>query len=758
MRRLFLTLMIIIGILASAFFGVYQTEIGLKWVFACIPGLSYHTLSGSLSQGIHLSGLHYQSGNNTLTADQVDLQLQPFALLHKTIAIQSLHTQNVQIHHQTATASANNPENVAIPFAIPALKLPVNVTLNDIDLQQTHIHLNTQTVILPSVQLKASAKQQIIHIDHADIQLANSKLSVSGKIPLEQLTQTQLTALLTTTGATKTQIDVKLAQKQLQIISKGYWYGAAQLDWQKATTGHWTFHTTQVPTKNNTHFFIEAEGGIHSEQQHAMLSTNMTIKNLRIASHVFDLAIQSHSQAFQHQIQLTLGMDHSTDIQLKSHGQYQNKQWQAEVFKLHVQRKHASLLTLTQPMHITIPLETTSLPKHITVSAPALMLDRLNVALQDINSTIDIGTRGQLSIIGHAISNQHPIQFTGSGTTGSTPSVSFTLSGQSLLLCNTPELTILASPDVKVNYHQNLISVRGTIDFPKLIMKPKDFSTVETLPKQVVFVDNTAVSTTNDRPLLKWALQLALSSEHIHVFYRGLNADLAGKLQLIESANTPFSASGKLSIKQGQYKAYGQQLVIQPGGSLTFLNNIKNPSLNLKASKTIDPDSLPLGYQQGLTVGTQVTGTLSNPDITLYAIPATLGQQDILSYLVFGFPQSQLNSSQSALIWQAINSVNTGERSLGDLQSTLRKTLGLTQLGFTTTSEYNPETETEESGAGFIVGKRINQRLSVSYNIGLLVPINILFVRYDLSQQWALQTDSSTYGDGVDVLYHFSRE
>jgi translocation and assembly module TamB len=53
-----------------------------------------------------------------------------------------------------------------------------------------------------------------------------------------------------------------------------------------------------------------------------------------------------------------------------------------------------------------------------------------------------------------------------------------------------------------------------------------------------------------------------------------------------------------------------------------------------------------------------------------------------------------------------------------------------------------------------VVGKAIRPRLYVSYTVGLLDPMNMFRVRYQLSRRFAVQTQTNTQGDtGGDILY-----
>jgi autotransporter translocation and assembly factor TamB len=385
-----------------------------------------------------------------------------------------------------------------------------------------------------------------------------------------------------------------------------------------------------------------------------------------------------------------------------------------------------------------IPLGITFSNIHLTLSANNSSAFNLTGAISNHNETLHLKGKGDFAAL------DHPMELN--------------VTGKNVTVFDTAEYLISASPNMTASLQGNEINLTGAIEFPKIILTPRDFSSTVSLPNDVLITGENKKPQTNSSST-HTNMDLLLSSNHINITYRGLDALISGKLQLKKTLKTQLSSQGQLTIEKGSYKAYGQNLMIKPGGTLTFTNIISNPALNLTASKQIqtngNTDSAS-AYQQNLTVGIDATGTLEQPTITLFSDPAGYNQQDILSYLVFGFSQDQLNNSQSAVIWQAVNALNTGHGSVGELKDDLQEQLGLSTLGLASTTEYNPETQTEEAGTSLVIGKQINNRLSVSYSMGLVVPVNVLYVRYQLSKRWALQSDSSTYGNGGDLLYSLS--
>jgi translocation and assembly module TamB len=336
-----------------------------------------------------------------------------------------------------------------------------------------------------------------------------------------------------------------------------------------------------------------------------------------------------------------------------------------------------------------------------------------------------------------------------------------TIKSESFTLSNTAEYYLPASLDTRIKIEGKDINVSGKVDLNKARIHPTDFSSTLTLPDDVIFVNSSGIPVDNETTIWNVTLNLLLKGKDLNFQYTGLSADLQGSLKLKSTPTTPLQGNGSLKVIEGHYRAYGQDLSISPGGVINFNNDLANPQVNLEATRTIRAASATSfgGTQQDLIVGIRVSRTLDNPKITLFSNPAVLNQQDIISYLVFGFPQSELTNSESAAVWQAVMALdNSGDNSVSNLKNSFQKTFGLSEIGFSNTAEYNPETETVESGTAFVIGKRIAKNLTLTYSMGIMIPINILYLRYRMSQHWSVQTDSSALGNGADIMYSIQRD
>ena len=337
------------------------------------------------------------------------------------------------------------------------------------------------------------------------------------------------------------------------------------------------------------------------------------------------------------------------------------------------------------------------------------------------------------------------------------------LNGSNLQFANTDEYKMKASPDLQLNYQNKNISVKGFILIPYANITPIDFRRALTLPSEVVIVNE---------PLPEQALpsQLTLSvkiqlKDHIYLKYENLQAQLQGSLFITQNPGSPITASGELNTVSGTYQAYGRKLIIQNGRLIYAGNLLSNPGLDIRAiqrvktiafagSSQLNTDALQPVYAGSDTqvVGIQVRGTLKNPVISFFSDPPGLSQGDILSYLVLGYPQSQVSGTSSLALLNMVPGVSD-QSNVGDMTSKLQQQFGLTDFSVGSTEYYNTTSNVAASTTTVNIGKDLGHNLSLHYSVGLFDPVSIFSLRYQLSKYFIIQTETSELESGGDILY-----
>lgn len=333
------------------------------------------------------------------------------------------------------------------------------------------------------------------------------------------------------------------------------------------------------------------------------------------------------------------------------------------------------------------------------------------------------------------------------------------ISGSNIQVMNTKEYKIEISPDINISYAKPEMLVTGKIDIPLAIINPKNFSSVITLPSNFIIVSkNTKKETSAFQPVINLTVTLG---DKINVQYSGLTAKLGGSITINSKQKSITTATGKIYVIKGGYDAYGKKLTIKRGIILFTGGDISNPGLNILATKSIQLyDFSGAGASVGdagagaigsnITVGVLITGTADSPKISIYSEPP-MSQTDALSYLLFGKPSSSVGGASAALLGQSLALMASGKTS--GITNSIQDKLGLSSIGFESTQVYLPGESNPQSTTSFVVGKQITKRLKALYTVGIAIPVSILMLQYKISSHWRLQTQTSNFDNGADIIY-----
>ena len=367
-------------------------------------------------------------------------------------------------------------------------------------------------------------------------------------------------------------------------------------------------------------------------------------------------------------------------------------------------------------------------------------IPRLGIQLRDMQLTALGDGSGALGIDGSVRSGKGTLRIQGRagvpGPPGETPPVRLTINGRNVQAMNTEEIAVVVSPDLDVRYEDNLIKVTGDVAVPtaRIEMEKREKGPVGA-SEDVVFV-NAAQDAPPERPALGVMARVGIvlgKDVQMNVF--GLKAKPTGSVLVIEEPGKVTRGSGELEVKEGTFKAYGQDLTIERG-RVIFAGPINNPSVDVRAYRKAD---------DGTVAGINAKGTLQSPEVTLWSDPP-MGQSDQLAYVLLGRPLNQASPQEGDRLANAANAL--GLRGGNLLAKKLAARFGL--------EEARIESDGSLDQASLVVGKYLSPRLYVTYGIGLFEPINTFRVRYLLSDKWTLQAESGE-GTSADALYTVER-
>jgi len=413
---------------------------------------------------------------------------------------------------------------------------------------------------------------------------------------------------------------------------------------------------------------------------------------------------------------------------------------------------------------------TQNLQVNLTISR--LRLPPLGLTLKNTKINANLNKKNILSINSETNSGSGSLQIVGDINLNQINApIKLTLTGKKFKIINSNEYQIAASPNLTINIIQNQININGDILIPNANIQLKNPNELVTLSDDVVFASYKKEK--NNSPF-SLGLQINLTlGENIHIAYENLETNLAGHIQLKQVPNGALTAIGQLNANRGTYLAYGQPLTIETGHLIYTGGLLINPGINIVAVKKLRSVNLSTGSSQfshstelqpiytgtqSLTIGIRVTGSLSQPVVSFFSDPS-LEQKDIISYLAFGYPSSQISQHQMGALFSMVSAFGPENKtSVTSITNKLEKSLGFNEFNLGSTEVFDPKTSTTISTTTVLIGKQLAPKLSLHYRFGIFYPISILNLRYQLGKYWAIQSETSTIDNGADVLFSIDRD
>ncbi len=320
---------------------------------------------------------------------------------------------------------------------------------------------------------------------------------------------------------------------------------------------------------------------------------------------------------------------------------------------------------------------------------------------------------------------------------GVKPHVSATVSGENFLAVDIPEARVWVSPDLKLEIQPPRLDLSGRITVPRADIRPREISS-----RGAIAPDADQIIVGQDAPAhaglqVHSQVELVLG-RNVHFEGLGLTTDLDGRLKTRMRPGRAATGEGDLRLRDGRYKAYGQNLQIERGRLIFSGGPLTEPGLDIKA------------YRQATTeirAGVIVRGPLDKPQVSLYSEPG-MRETDQLSYLVLGRAAESRSEDDQAMLNNA--ALALGLKGGDFLAKRFKGTLGLDEVSIGT------QPGEQANQASLVLGKYLSPDIYVSYGIGLFEPVYTFRLRYQLSSKWSLQTESGVESGG-DLFYTIER-
>ena len=307
------------------------------------------------------------------------------------------------------------------------------------------------------------------------------------------------------------------------------------------------------------------------------------------------------------------------------------------------------------------------------------------------------------------------------------------LYAENLPLSFAPNLDIHVAPNVNILYKKDTLDIKGSIDVldGRLAIDELPEGTIN-VSDDVIIVDEEGIQVAQAQRLaITTNLDISIADKFKLEGY-GFNGNLSGNIQVRQSPFQPLNLFGLLSVTNGYYKAYGQNLEVTTG-KVNFNGAADNPYIDFKAQRYIKNDDV--------NVGITITGLLDSIHLDLFSTPHKK-QSEILSYLIRGRGIDEGTGSNAAL-----------GLTLG---TSLTKASNVNKLLEQLPIFDNIALDTEMDGDNTLatISGYIGDRIYMKYGVGIDNPVDEVTVRFYLLNQLWLESVSGLE-KSFDVYYSF---
>jgi translocation and assembly module TamB len=368
----------------------------------------------------------------------------------------------------------------------------------------------------------------------------------------------------------------------------------------------------------------------------------------------------------------------------------------------------------------------------LTVPAAGIRVDRISLAATGRED-------GQLALRGNARSGKGYVAIDGTLAWRNrlVPAAEATVKGRVFDVISLPEGFVQVSPDVRVVLADGQFRVSGELLVPRAEIRLKKLEESPVRPSPDTVVHGRAVEATGKSPPLFVLDGLAVRlGERVSFEGFGLKTGLTGGLRLAQSLAadpTLVTGDGVVSLREGQFTAFGQKLEIERG-SLIFAGVVTDPGLDVKASRDVDYEG------KEVTVGVLLSGTLSRIQTRVFSEPA-MGELDALSYLTTGKPLTAAGAGDRSLV--ATSAISLGLSQALPVVRQLGSALSVDEVAFGTT---------DTGDTAVVVGEQLGKNLFIRYSYGIFDKLGTVTATYKLGRRVSIE-GSSGEEQALDLVY-----
>ncbi len=303
--------------------------------------------------------------------------------------------------------------------------------------------------------------------------------------------------------------------------------------------------------------------------------------------------------------------------------------------------------------------------------------------------------------------------------------------GDALVFSEKPLIESVFAPDIELRIEPKNVEIRGNLNVLAAAINIKEIPERAIGPSPDVIISSEQESARDDPDgwNIKTDIQIKLG-DAVRLSGYGMRAQLKGEFRLLKRDNKPFELHGEITIPQGTYKSYGQDLTVEDGQVL-LIGPTNQSSLNIEAFREVED----------VRAGLLITGSVDKPIITLYSEPP-MEQERILAYIVLGRDINAGDSNDSNIL--ATAALSMGIANGRGLATDIAEVFGI--------REFNIEASGRGEDTQVLLSGRLSSKLLIRYGVGVFTPVNTLYLRYELSRKLYLET-AQGIERAVDLFY-----
>lgn len=385
-------------------------------------------------------------------------------------------------------------------------------------------------------------------------------------------------------------------------------------------------------------------------------------------------------------------------------------------------------------------LDNPTIRANFSVKDGRLFLPNYNARFRNINLTANLPERSsEITLRGNVGTEQGTLNVNGRYNLANL-NASVTAEGENLVLANSNDIRVVASPNLSFTSSRQGHNLTGTLRLPEVLYIHNSFrgggSVIHESPDTVVIGDGVEERQSSFMELLSMNLNILLG-DTISVGAGRFLGDLSGGLKLTKERYQPLRALGVINVGQGEYSIYGQRLMLDRGKVQFSGVSITNPVLDFQASREFELDTA----GRNTKVGVKVTGNARQPKIELFSSPM-MSEIEIVSYLFLGRSPNLDSTAENLMLLNMVRKIASGEDPAAE---SVAEKMGLTDFGFVNT----PEGKT-----GIGLGKKLSDKFYVGLGVGLEGDEGAYAMfRYKFLKYFNLNTEVATERQGINLNY-----